>query len=404
MTFVICLLFMKDLSPQIRDQLMVSTRDRALVEARAQGISEEEVVTATAHPWRQIAKWDLVGSSFGIAVFLLIYYAAAAFFTIYYAVNFKNADGLNYTTSQVNGLNTWFWAADILALIVVGILSDRLRVRKPFMVVGTIGAIVTLIVFLGYATNPHTGYYTLALTSSVLAVFLSLAYAPWMAGLHRDGRGQEPRPRGHRSRPVGMDPATGGGHLVHLPAAGRHQRQPGRGQPTPTPAPRPPAWHPSTCRSSPTEHAASVAFATAHQALLTKIEPYNAQLTEAAAAPDAGPGGPRHPGVGPGDAGPGAALPNAADDPRPALHEAAELPGRTRGAAHRPAKGQAQSPKQWQRWFWVDVAGMVVFFPTIWLTRGRWSPRRARRDEEEHERAVAAELEQLAAGGLGSPA
>jgi len=41
-------------------------------------------------PDRQV---DLVISSFGIAVFLLIYYAAAAFFTIFYAVTFQNPTG-----------------------------------------------------------------------------------------------------------------------------------------------------------------------------------------------------------------------------------------------------------------------------------------------------------------------
>jgi len=30
---------------------------------------------------------------------------------------------VNFSTAQVNGLNTWFWGADIIALIVVG---DRL--------------------------------------------------------------------------------------------------------------------------------------------------------------------------------------------------------------------------------------------------------------------------------------
>ncbi len=81
--FIIALFFMKDLSARVRDQLMVSMRDRTLVEARARGLSETEVVAATEHPWRQIAKWDLAGSAFGIAMFLLVYYVAAGFFTIY---------------------------------------------------------------------------------------------------------------------------------------------------------------------------------------------------------------------------------------------------------------------------------------------------------------------------------
>jgi hypothetical protein len=44
---VIALFFLRELSPQLRDQLMVSERERALVEARASGIDVEK---ATAHP------------------------------------------------------------------------------------------------------------------------------------------------------------------------------------------------------------------------------------------------------------------------------------------------------------------------------------------------------------------
>jgi hypothetical protein len=57
--------------------------------------------------------------------------------------------------------------------------------------------------------------------------------------------------------------------------------------------------------------------------------------------------------------------------------------------------GVAKSPKQWQNWFWVCVGGMVLFIPTIWLTKGRWHPSRAKRDEDEHEAEVAAELKEL---------
>jgi hypothetical protein len=57
--------------------------------------------------------------------------------------------------------------------------------------------------------------------------------------------------------------------------------------------------------------------------------------------------------------------------------------------------GLAQSPKQWQHWFWVCVGGMVLFIPTIWLNRGRWSPKRAREDEDEHEQDVERELKEL---------
>jgi hypothetical protein len=61
-------------------------------------------------------------------------------------------------------------------------------------------------------------------------------------------------------------------------------------------------------------------------------------------------------------------------------------------------KGVAQAPHQWQHWFYVDFAGMVIFTPVIWLMRGRWRPSLARRDAEEHEAAVSAELARLIGG------
>ena len=64
-------------------------------------------------------------------------------------------------------------------LIITGIVSDRFRVRKPFMVVGGIGAIVMTIVFLNQGAT--TSYSTIVVIISVLAAFLAIAYAPWMA-------------------------------------------------------------------------------------------------------------------------------------------------------------------------------------------------------------------------------
>ena len=66
---------LRELSPQLRDQLMVSENERALVEARARGIDIEK---ATAHPLRSMMRLDLVASSLGISVFLLIYFASVS--------------------------------------------------------------------------------------------------------------------------------------------------------------------------------------------------------------------------------------------------------------------------------------------------------------------------------------
>ncbi|MDQ2797576.1 MAG: MFS transporter, partial [Actinomycetota bacterium] len=63
--------------------------------------------------------------------------------------------------------------------------------------------------------------------------------------------------------------------------------------------------------------------------------------------------------------------------------------------AKKVAKAAADSPKQWRNYFWIAVGGEVVFIPLIFLLAGPWSPKRARKIEEEHEAMVERELAKL---------
>jgi len=58
-------------------------------------------------------------------------------------------------------------------------------------------------------------------------------------------------------------------------------------------------------------------------------------------------------------------------------------------------KAAAQAPGQWKSWYWVCFGGFVFFLCSIPLLRGRWKPSSARRDEQEHEAMVAAELAKI---------
>ena len=59
--FVVALFGLRELSPRLRDQLMVSKRDRALIEAKANGV---DIEASLRHPWRQMLHLDIVG--FGV--------------------------------------------------------------------------------------------------------------------------------------------------------------------------------------------------------------------------------------------------------------------------------------------------------------------------------------------------
>ncbi len=60
-------------------------------------------------------------------------------------------------------------------------------------------------------------------------------------------------------------------------------------------------------------------------------------------------------------------------------------------------KAAKDSPKQWRNYFWMAVGGEIVFIPLIFLLAGYWSPKRARKEEQEHEAMVERELAKLRA-------
>jgi hypothetical protein len=121
-------------------------------------------------------KIDLVASSFGIAVFLLFYYASVSVLTIYWVVVF------NRSTPDANGINVWYAGVLSATLVLFGVISDRLHVRKPLMLVGAAGSIVMMIVLIHQINDPHTGYYSNVWVIVLLATAIGCAYCPWMAG------------------------------------------------------------------------------------------------------------------------------------------------------------------------------------------------------------------------------
>jgi len=393
--FVVCLLLMKDLSSRLRDQLMVNSQDRLLVEARSRGVSAEDVVAATHRPWRQIFKWDLIGSALGIALFLLIYYAAAGFFTIFYSTTFQNPDGSQFSVTQANGLNVWFWGADAVALIVFGVFSDKLRVRKPFMLVGAVGAIAMLLYFLSLAGHIHTGYYTLAVTEVFLAMFLSITYAPWMAAYTETVEAKNPALVGTGLALWGwLLRLTVGISFIFLPIVINSVNPAVDYQPLAT------ATIPGTTTTAQAflvQHPKSVAFAQEHAALLATLnEPKNAAIVAALSVNESAANIAKALVI----LGPKTLTQLSLYKPELTTLVLPYKPELTYLQAHQSQltdlqKAVAKSPKQWQDWFWVCIGGMVLFIPTIWLTKGRWSPSRAKRDEQEHDDQVSEELKEL---------
>jgi len=58
-------------------------------------------------------------------------------------------------------------------------------------------------------------------------------------------------------------------------------------------------------------------------------------------------------------------------------------------------KAAKDSPKQWQKYFWIAVGGQILFIPLIFVMAGYWDPRKARKQEQQHEAWVQSEMARL---------
>ena len=180
--FLIALFLLRELSPNLRDQLMVTMHDRALIEAKAKGI---DIEAALRHPFRQLMKADVIVSAIAVSIMLLIYYTAVGFAVIYLTTVF------GISVHEADALGNWNWGFNAIAVIVIGVISDRFRVRKPFMIIGGVIAAGMTIYYLELAGH-HPGYYTLAWVLAGLALGLGIAYTPWMASF-TETESQTPR-------------------------------------------------------------------------------------------------------------------------------------------------------------------------------------------------------------------
>jgi len=418
--FLVALVGLRELSPGLRDQLMVTMHDRALIEAKAKGL---DIEAALRHPFRQLLKADVIISAVAVSIMLLIYYTAVGFAVIYLTTVF------GMSVHSADALGNWNWGFNAIAVIAIGVISDRFRVRKPFMVVGGVAAAVMVVVYLLQAGR-HPSYYTLAIILALLAFALGVAYTPWMASFTETVEARNPALT-----------ATGlaiWGWIIRIVVFASFLLIP-----VVINSVTPLVNYGSTVQAYATQYKSQIAFATQHADIvalatkdktqlanavkftpeLTVIQANAALFTQlakytnpakippklAAAAVKAAGGGTKglqilntiaaNKAAITGVIAVGADLlkikPYAAQ--LKALQAFASSPAYPYLKAHGTAvqNAAARTAGQWKHWYWICFGGIVFFLLSIPLLRGRWRPAAARKDEEEHEAMVDAELAAL---------
>jgi hypothetical protein len=265
-------------------------------------------------------------------------------------------------------------------LVAVGVLSDRLRVRKPFMIAGGLISLIGSVLFAAAATKPGTSYHTFAIYFMLIAGGGGMAYVAWMAAFTESVERHNPAATATGLAIFGwiirvtlmftlallpvIVPAT----TTLVDKAPRVkaivERYPQQIKVLQTVKPVTLA----ALKRNPADKAAQAdALSTlsglapaqlADPANAAKVQQAAAQLKSVAAVP-----------------------------PADLAYLAAN--------AQKVAEAAKDGPSQWQTWWWICVAGQLVFIPFVFVISGRWSPRKAREDEAAHERRVRDELARL---------
>jgi OPA family glycerol-3-phosphate transporter-like MFS transporter len=82
-----------------------------------------------------------------------------------------------------------------VAVVIVGRVSDRIQLRKPFTAVGTVLTVATLAYFISLI-GPGVSAAHVTVVFALLYLFMGVAYVPWMANFSENAEDVEPRLQG----------------------------------------------------------------------------------------------------------------------------------------------------------------------------------------------------------------
>jgi hypothetical protein len=308
-------------------------------------------------------------------------------------------------------------------------LSDRFRVRKPFMLIGGVAAAIMTVIYLLQA-GLQPGYYTLAIILALLSFSLGVAYTPWMASFTETVEARNPALT-----------ATGlaiWGWIIRIVVFLSFLLIP-----VVINSVTPLVNYGAEVSALAAKYKTGLDFASAHPEIVALAQKYKTQLGEAqkfkpeltalqkdttdvgtvflnCATPSKTPKAVMAKAVaaaGGGTTGQ-AVLTNMCQNAvaiNDVIKHQAPLQKIAPYAA--PLTALSQIPPsdlaflkahatdvqnaanktvgQWKTWYWICFGGIIFFICCIPLLRGRWKPSDARRDEEEHEAMVERELAAL---------
>jgi MFS family permease len=169
-----------DLSPELRDRIRQTERQTV---AGADRSRRPRVRDLFVHRnlWAHV-----IGISFWLVLYLTL--------MLYGQTMIGASFGVDAATAS--GIMSVFWVLNLATLIIIGRISDRLQLRKPICVLGTIAALLISAYLVTLMGDTGVSHLHLMITGALLGGALGVAYGPWMANFSEDAEDIDPRLQG----------------------------------------------------------------------------------------------------------------------------------------------------------------------------------------------------------------
>ncbi|WP_051458753.1 MFS transporter [Microbispora sp. ATCC PTA-5024] len=105
-------------------------------------------------------------------------------------------DAFRMDVAAANGVVALGIVLNAVTVVVVGRVSDRLRLRKPFMLAGTVATIALLGYFVSLTGAENPGVAHVTAVYGLIFLAMGVAYVPWMAGYSEDAEDVRPSLQG----------------------------------------------------------------------------------------------------------------------------------------------------------------------------------------------------------------
>jgi sugar phosphate permease len=174
--YIPVLLWLKDLHPNLRLTIVESETAVAAAPAEHQreAVAMEVPASGGAAFKELLSRWEVWVLVIGSVAFLTLPITSQTFFPVMFTGAF------HYDAAAAARMTSYFWLLDLFVLVPAGWLSDKLRVRKPLVLIGTVATLAVLIWWIGTFSNPLPPF-QLGAVMFILGGLAAFAFIPWCA-------------------------------------------------------------------------------------------------------------------------------------------------------------------------------------------------------------------------------